>query len=116
MRADEDPLLMDHLTAQQIPLTVCPLSNVRLAVFEQMAQHNILQMLDRDILVTVNSDDPAYFGGYLNENYQALVADLGATSDQIVQLIRNGFRASFMPEADKRLWQDCITAALADLP
>ena len=109
VRADEDPTLINHLVTHQIPLTVCPLSNVRLAVFDDISQHNILRMLDQDVLVTVNSDDPAYFGGYLNENYQALADGLGASRDQLVQLVRNGFRASFMPEADKRIWQDRIT-------
>ena len=113
VRSDEDPALMDYLIAQQVPLTVCPLSNVRLAVFEDISQHNILKMLDRDVLVTVNSDDPAYFGGYLNENYQALVDGLGASHDQVVQLIRNGFRGSFLPEVEKRHWQERISAELA---
>lgn len=113
VRADEDPALLKHLADAQIPLTVCPLSNVRLAVYEHMNQHNILKMLEQGILVTVNSDDPAYFGGYLNENFQALIDDLNATDAQVEQLVRNGFAASFMPEARKTHWQSTITDALA---
>ena len=73
VRASEDRLLMARLAAERMPLTVCPLSNVRLRVFEQMADHNILALLDQGLCVTVNSDDPAYFGGYVGTNYQALV-------------------------------------------
>ncbi|MEM7098027.1 MAG: adenosine deaminase [Pseudomonadota bacterium] len=112
VRADEDEALMQYLVENQIPLTVCPLSNVRLAVYEHIGQHNILKMLEQGVLVTVNSDDPAYFGGYLNENFDALIDGLGAKEPQIVQLVRNGFEASFLSPHEKAKWQDRITQAL----
>lgn len=73
VRCTDDPLLVDHLRTHQIPLTVCPLSNIRLRVFDKIEDHNIIDLLKKNVLVTVNSDDPAYFGGFLNANYQALV-------------------------------------------
>jgi adenosine deaminase len=81
----------------QIPLTVCPLSNVKLRVFNQMADHNILSMLDAGLKVTVNSDDPAYFGGYILENFLALHSDLQLDRGQADQLARNSLEASFAP-------------------
>ncbi|HCJ28439.1 MAG TPA: adenosine deaminase, partial [Pseudomonas sp.] len=72
VRAAEDPKLIERLIDEQIPLTVCPLSNTKLCVFDDMSQHNILQLLEQGVKVTVNSDDPAYFGGYLTENFMAL--------------------------------------------
>lgn len=72
MRAIEDERLMQRIIDEQIPLTVCPLSNTKLCVFDHMSQHNILDMLERGVKVTVNSDDPAYFGGYVTENFHAL--------------------------------------------
>ena len=112
VRADEDEALMAHLAQKQIPLTVCPLSNVRLAVYDDISQHNILKMLEQGLLVTVNSDDPAYFGGYLNENFDALIDGLGATDEQVIKLTRNGFEASFLSAAEKAKWQDTITQVL----
>ncbi len=93
VRAIEDPKLIDRLVEEQIPLTVCPLSNIRLQVFRDMHQHNILQLLDKGVKVTVNSDDPAYFGGYLLENFQALQEGLGMTDRQALRLINNGLEA-----------------------
>lgn len=101
VRAIEDKALVDHLLAEKVPLTVCPLSNVRLCVFEKMADHNILEMLNHGLCVTVNSDDPAYFGGFMNENLQALYTDLGMTKRQAAQLAINSFVASFLPEQEK---------------
>ncbi|MEQ8516846.1 MAG: adenosine deaminase, partial [Chromatocurvus sp.] len=101
VRAVEDPRLLERLRRDQVPLTVCPLSNVRLCVFESLQQHPILELLDRGLCVTVNSDDPAYFGGYLNENYTALRSALGLGRKQALALSRNGFLASFL-EADQR--------------
>jgi adenosine deaminase len=72
VRCMEDKRLVQRIIAEQIPLTVCPLSNVKLRVFDQMGDHNILKLLDQGVMVTVSSDDPAYFGGYVNENYAAL--------------------------------------------
>ncbi|MET0412550.1 MAG: adenosine deaminase [Polyangiaceae bacterium] len=101
VRAVEDPTLMAYLLEQQLPLTVCPLSNVRLCVFDRLEQHNVLELLDQGLCVTVNSDDPEYFGGYVNDNFVALVDSLGLTAAQALKLADNSFRASFLPEAEK---------------
>jgi adenosine deaminase len=93
VRAAEDPRLLQRLIDEQIPLTVCPLSNIKLRVFEDMAQHNILDMLEMGVKVTVNSDDPAYFGGYVTENFIALHDSLGMTREQAQRLARNSLEA-----------------------
>ncbi|WP_432470669.1 adenosine deaminase [Amphritea sp. HPY] len=95
VRAAEDAALMQRLAKEKMALTVCPLSNTRLRVFNDMSQHNILQMLEQGLKVTVNSDDPAYFGGYLTENFIALEQGLGMTREQAVQLAANSFEYSF---------------------
>jgi adenine deaminase len=97
VRSIEDPTLISKLIEEQIPLTVCPLSNVRLRVFQNMSEHNILKLLDDGVCVTVNSDDPAYFGGFMNENFIALETELGMNPKQSLQLVKNGFAASFLP-------------------
>jgi adenosine deaminase len=102
VRCIEDESLMRRLIEEQIPLTVCPLSNVKLRVFDTMADHNILDLLDRGIKVTVNSDDPAYFGGYINDNFYALHLDLQMDQHQAVQLARNSFDASFADHEEKK--------------
>lgn len=101
VRALEDTRLMERIIEQRIPLTVCPLSNVRLQVFDDMAEHNIVTMLQQGVCVTVNSDDPAYFGGYMTENFVALQKALGLTPDQALQLAANSFEASFASDARK---------------
>jgi adenosine deaminase len=93
VRAIEDERLMQRIIDEQIPLTVCPLSNTKLRVFDHMSQHNILDMLERGVKVTVNSDDPAYFGGYVTENFHALYTDLGMTQDQAKRLAQNSLDA-----------------------
>ena len=93
VRAAEDPALLDRLADEQVPLTVCPLSNIKLCVFPDMAQHNILELLERGLNVTVNSDDPAYFGGYVLENFTALRDGLGMTEDQARRLALNSVNA-----------------------
>jgi adenosine deaminase len=93
VRAAEDPALLDRLADEQVPLTVCPLSNIKLCVFPDMAQHNILELLERGLNVTVNSDDPAYFGGYVLENFTALRDGLGMTEDQARRLALNSMNA-----------------------
>ncbi|WP_416307969.1 adenosine deaminase [Neptunicella sp. SCSIO 80796] len=108
VRSIEDPALMTLLKEQQIPLTVCPLSNIKLCVFDHMSQHNILKLLDAGLLVTVNADDPSYFGGYLNDNFLALDQHLGLQSEQIKQLVSNSFNASFLDDRTKQLWLDKI--------
>ena len=98
VRSIEDAELVNRLGETRVPLTDCPLSNVRLCVFDKMTDHNILQLLDNGICATVNSDDPAYFGGYVNENFLALESELGMTKEQAAQLARNSFDASFLPQ------------------
>ncbi|MFQ4135364.1 adenosine deaminase [Nodosilinea sp. PGN35] len=100
VRCVEDPALVEYLVEHQIPLTVCPLSNVKLCVFDAMAQHNLKQLMDLGLCVTVNSDDPAYFGGYLAENFAAVESALGLTPEQLVQLAKNSFKASFLSPAE----------------
>jgi adenine deaminase len=101
VRSSEDPALLARLVAQQVPLTVCPLSNVRLRVYPSIGQHNVLRLLDAGVKVTVNSDDPAYFGGFLTANYTALATGLGLTKAQAARIARNGFDAAFLP-ADRK--------------
>lgn len=95
VRSTDDPALMARLAREQIPLTVCPLSNVKLRVFPDMAAHNLRQLLDAGLCVTVNSDDPAYFGGYVNANYMAVQQALGLGVDDLYQLARNSLEAAF---------------------
>jgi adenosine deaminase len=95
VRCLEDPKLVDRLVREQIPLTVCPLSNIKLRVFDRMADHPLRTMLARGLKVTINSDDPAYFGGYVNENYIAVAEALDLTREELEQLARNSFEASF---------------------
>ena len=104
VRSIEDERLVGRLVEEQIPLTVCPLSNVKLRVFPNLESHNLKQLLDRGLLVTVNSDDPAYFGGYVADNLQATAAALGLSREQQFLLARNSFVASFLPDASKRAY------------
>jgi adenosine deaminase len=83
---------------------VCPLSNVKLKVFPRMEDHNLKRLLDRGLKVTINSDDPAYFGGYVGENYRAAQRALGLDRADIARLARNSFEASFLPYAQKKAW------------
>lgn len=102
IRCDEDESLVKLLIEKQIPLTICPLSNTKLKVVSSMDKHNILKLLRKGVLVTVNSDDPAYFGGYLNENYEAIVEHLEISEDELKHLVRNSFKASFLEEVQKQ--------------
>jgi adenosine deaminase len=106
VRSVEDERLVGRLVEEQIPLTVCPLSNVKLRVFPNLRAHNLKQLLDRGLLVTVNSDDPAYFGGYVADNFQASAAALDISREQLITLARNSFVASFLPEQQKRAYLD----------
>ncbi len=106
VRCTEDPLLVDHLKSHQIPLTVCPLSNVRLRVFDKIEDHNIIDLLKKEVLVTVNSDDPAYFGGFLNDNYHALIDAFDLDKTDVLALVKNGFRASYLPEDRVQVFMD----------
>ena len=106
VRSVEDERLVEHLVQEQIPLTVCPLSNVKLRVFPNLESHNLKQLLDRGLLVTVNSDDPAYFGGYVADNFGASAAALGLSREQLLTLARNSFVASFLSDQQKRAHLD----------
>lgn len=101
VRALEDPELVARLVDEEIPLTVCPLSNVRLRVVDTLADHPLRSMLAAGLLVTVNSDDPAYFGGYVDENFTRLRQQLGLTAEERETLARNSIKASFASEARK---------------
>lgn len=102
VRCLEDLELVKRLREEQIPLTVCPLSNVRLRVVDTIADHPMRRLMDEGLLVTVNSDDPAYFGGYVADNYRALVEGLDFGADEIVTLARNSIIASFLPDDRKQ--------------
>lgn len=108
VRSEEDPALMARLARDRVPLTVCPLSNVKLRVFDRIEDHNLKRLLERGLCVTVNSDDPAYFGGYVVDNYRAVTEGLGLSRDDITQLASNSIEASFLPAADKRRWLELI--------
>ncbi len=114
VRCTEDGRLVERLVAEQTPLTVCPFSNVKLRVFPDLQQHNFGGLLDRGLLVTINSDDPAYFGGYIADNYIGTAAALGLTADQMVQVARNSFVASFLPETEQQQHLDAIDALVSD--
>lgn len=101
VRSEEDAALVERLVADQIPLTVCPLSNVRLRVFDRIEDHNLRRLLDLGLLVTVNSDDPAYFGGYVADNYRAVRDGLGMSDDELRRLARNSIEASFLSDDAK---------------
>ena len=113
-RSMEDAALIARLARDRIPLTLCPLSNLRLCVVADLAAHPLRRMLDKGLLVTVNSDDPAYFGGYLRENYRAIRDALGLDGHAIAGIVRNGWIASFMPETAKRAALAAHENALAD--
>ncbi len=114
-RSLEDAGLVDRLISEGVTLTVCPLSNLKLCVVDQMADHPLKTMLNLGLKATVNSDDPAYFGGYLNENYLAVANALSLTKDDLVTLARNSFTGSFL-EADLRDKQLAEIDAYADMP
>jgi len=104
VRCLEDPELINRLVSAQTPLTVCPLSNIRLCVYDRMQQHPILSMLDQGLNVSVNSDDPTYFGGYLMDNFAALEVVLGMTEAQARQLVANSIRGSFVDTDRREAW------------
>jgi adenosine deaminase len=101
VRCEEKPALVERLRAQGVPLTVCPLSNVKLKVFRRLEEHNLKRLLDAGLCVTVNSDDPAYFGGYVLDNYLACAAALGLTRAELAKLCANSVSASLLPSARK---------------
>jgi len=102
VRCVEDPALVDYLVQHQIPLTVCPLSNVKLCVFDQLEQHNLKQLLDKGLRVTINSDDPAYFGGYMQENVAQTQAALNLSPQDLYAISKNAIAASFLSAKDQQ--------------
>ncbi|WP_180171589.1 adenosine deaminase [Acinetobacter sp. YH12023] len=110
VRSEEDPVLMQRLIAEKMPLTVCPLSNLKLCVVNDMANHNIRRLLQQGVHVTVNSDDPSYFGGYMNDNFIAITEALDLSNAELKQLAINSFEASFISDAEKQTWIKKIEA------
>ncbi|HUG20894.1 adenosine deaminase [Piscinibacter sp.] len=109
VRSVEDPLLMQRLARDRVPLTVCPLSNVKLCVFKTLAEHNLPALLDAGLCATVNSDDPAYFGGYMNQNFVEVFDALPQlTARHAHQLMANSFEASFASDAQKLQWREAL--------
>lgn len=105
VQALKDPALMQRLAQDRIPLTVCPFSNVKLCVFPDLASSNLRQLLDAGLVATVNSDDPAYFGGYMNDNFVQTFAATGLDAHHAYTLARNSFEASFVTEAQRHAWE-----------
>jgi adenosine deaminase len=116
VRCEEDPALCRRLAQEQVPLTVCPLSNVKLAVYRRLEDHNLKRLLEQGLRVTVNSDDPAYFGGYIADNFVAVQRALDLSREAIVQLARNSITASFMGEEQKQSWLSRIEAYTSAAP
>ncbi len=110
VRALEDAALVERLVREGVPLTVCPLSNIRLCVFKTMAEHTLGTLLAQGVKVTLNSDDPAYFGGYLNDNIRAVQAAFQFDAATWQQLARNSFEASFASDAEKTRWIEQLDA------
>jgi adenosine deaminase len=109
VRCEDDDALVERLVAERVPLTMCPLSNLALRVVDRLEDHNLARLVERGVVVTVNSDDPAYFGGYIVDNYVATAEALGLGRDDLVALARNSIAASFAAEHDRVRW-------IADLP
>ena len=110
VQSTKDALLMNRLAADRIALTVCPLSNLKLCVFPDLASHNLKQLLDAGLAATVNSDDPAYFGGYMNDNFTQTFAATGLQAEHAYKLARNSFEASFIDASAKRRHIDQLDA------
>lgn len=104
VRSEEDEQLMARLIAEKMPLTVCPLSNLKLCVVNDMGEHNIRRLLQKGVHVTVNSDDPSYFGGYMNDNFIAIQQALDLSNDELKQLAIHSFEASFISDNEKQKW------------
>ncbi|QXZ09623.1 adenosine deaminase [Comamonas sp. Y33R10-2] len=113
VQSEKDEQLMARLANEQIPLTVCPLSNLKLCVVDDLADHNLPRLLKAGLKVMINSDDPAYFGGYVNENYTQLFAATGMGADEAYQLARNSLEASFVSDAQKAEWIAKLDATFA---
>lgn len=114
VRCVEDAGLVKYLVKEQVPLTVCPLSNIKLRVFDNMRQHNLKKMLDLGLCVTINSDDPAYFGGYIEDNFRAVHAAHGLDFQDIYKIACNAFKASFLTPAEKQEYLDELDEFVSD--
>ena len=108
VRSIDDEKLITELAKRQIPLTVCPLSNLKLKVVADLKEHPLKKMLDKNLIVTINSDDPSYFGGYVNQNYLEVARALNLTKDDILVLTKNSFKASFLSDAEKQLFLEKV--------
>jgi adenosine deaminase len=115
VRCLEDAALTQRLVKEQMPLTVCPLSNLKLRVFDRLSDHNLLKLLEQGVLATINSDDPAYFGGYINDNFVATFEALPLGLHHAQQLARNSFIAAFLPKEVKQGYLDEVDAFFAKL-
>lgn len=104
VRSIEDEKLMERIIKEKIPLTVCPLSNLKLCVFKKLTDHNLKQLLDQGVKVTINSDDPAYFGGYANQNFIDTAQALKLSHAELKTIAINSFEASFLPQEEKERW------------
>ena len=116
VRCSDDPELVKYLQQHSIPLTVCPLSNIRLRVFDRMQDHNVITLLEQGLKITINSDDPAYFGGFLNENFFALRRDLNLSENQALRLVKNSFEASFLSPQQQQQYLSRVDAYSASHP
>ena len=116
VRSEEDPALLARLRDGRVPLTVCPLSNLALKVVPDLRRHNLRRLLEAGLGVTVNSDDPAYFGGYVLENYRACRDALGLDASALARLAGHSFEASFLPDAERARWQQAVRDHLAAAP
>ncbi len=110
VRSEEDPALMQRLAQSRVPLTVCPLSNLKLCVVTDLREHNLARLLRAGLCATINSDDPAYFGGYMNANFLATADALNLSSEELVELARNSFTAAFVSEQERQPWLDELNA------
>jgi adenosine deaminase len=113
VRCVEDPDLVRELAKKRIPLTTCPLSNVRLRVYQNLSEHPLKKLLDAGVSVTANSDDPPYFGGYLLENWLSCLRELDLQKHHLVQLAKNSFEGSFLPDKEKKNWMEKIDRVAA---
>jgi adenine deaminase len=111
----DDDVLVGRLAREQVPLTVCPLSNLRLKVVPDLAHHPLRRMMDKGLMVSVNSDDPAYFGGYVSQNYRAVSQALALGRDEVTAIVRNGINASLMTAAEKNKALADINRVLAEV-
>jgi adenine deaminase len=114
VRCVEDAGLVEYLVKAQIPLTVCPLSNIKLRVFNNMRRHNFKKLLNLGLCVTVNSDDPAYFGGYIEDNFRALQAAHKLSFKDIYKIASNAFKASFLTRSEKQKYLDELDGYVSD--